>query len=223
VGWLGVAGVVAAGALLAGGGGWPGLLAALLAAGACACWGLDNHLTALIDGITPAQSTLVKGAVAGATNLAIGLGADPLSAAAPALVAALVVGVLSYGASIALYIVSAHELGATRAQAVFAGAPFVGAGLSFTLLGEPFGIWQAAAASILVASVAALFSSQHVHPHVHEELEHVHSHRHDDGHHAHDHPGRTRRDRHSHVHRHERLVHSHPHWPDIHHRHGHSP
>lgn len=59
-GWLGVAGVAAAGAILAGGGGWPGILAALLVAAACVCWGLDNHLTALIDGITPARSTLVK-------------------------------------------------------------------------------------------------------------------------------------------------------------------
>jgi drug/metabolite transporter (DMT)-like permease len=74
-GWLGVAGVVTARAILAGAGGWPGLLAALLVAVACACWGLDNHLTALIDGIAPARSTLVKGAVAGATNLAIGVGA----------------------------------------------------------------------------------------------------------------------------------------------------
>jgi drug/metabolite transporter (DMT)-like permease len=220
-GWLGVAGVVTAGAMLAGGGGWPGLFAALLCAGACTCWGLDNHLTALIDGITPARSTLVKGAVAGATNLAIGLGADPLSASATAIASALAVGTLSYGASIALYISSAHHLGATRAQAVFAGAPFVGAALSFTLLGEPFAPAHAAATLILVGSVTALLLSQHAHPHVHEEIEHIHSHRHDDGHHLHEHPGLPRSVRHSHVHRHERLEHSHPHWPDIHHRHGH--
>jgi drug/metabolite transporter (DMT)-like permease len=221
-GWLGVAGVVAAGAILAGGGGWPGLLAALLVAAACACWGLDNHLTALIDGITPARSTLVKGAVAGTTNLAIGVAADPLSASAAPIAAALAVGALSYGASIALYIVSAHELGATRAQAVFAGAPFVGAALSFALLGEPIALAHAAASLLLVASVVALFRSRHAHPHVHEAIEHIHSHRHDDGHHFHEHPGLARSTRHSHAHRHERLVHAHPHWPDVHHRHGHA-
>ena len=48
-GWLGVAGIVAAGALLSGGGGWPGAAAGALAAAACVCWGLDNHLTALIE------------------------------------------------------------------------------------------------------------------------------------------------------------------------------
>ena len=219
-GWLGVAGVVVAGAILAGGGGWPGLLAALLVAAACACWGLDNHLTALIDGITPARSTLVKGAVAGATNLAIGLASDPLTAPAASILAALGVGAVSYGASIALYIVSAHELGTTRAQAVFASAPFVGAALSFAFLGEPVGLAHAAASLVLAASIAALFWSRHTHRHVHEELEHIHSHRHDDGHHLHDHPGLPLVTRHSHAHRHERLVHTHPHWPDIHHRHG---
>lgn len=220
-GWLGVAGVVAAGIILAGGGGWPGLLAALLVAAACACWGLDNHLTALIDGITPARSTLVKGAVAGATNLAIGVVADPLTASPAPVAAALVVGGLSYGASIALYIVSAHDLGATRAQAVFATAPFVGAALSFAFLGEPVGLEHAVATLLLATSIAALFRSQHMHAHVHEELEHIHSHRHDDGHHFHDHPDLPLWRRHSHAHRHERLVHAHPHWPDVHHRHGH--
>jgi drug/metabolite transporter (DMT)-like permease len=221
-GWLGVGGVVAAGTILAGGGGWPGLFAALLVAAACACWGLDNHLSALIDGITPARSTLVKGAVAGASNLAIGIAADPLTASSGSVVAALVVGGLSYGVSIALYIGSAHELGATRAQAIFASAPFVGAVLSFALLDEPVGLAHAAAGLLLVVSVAALFWSQHGHPHVHQALEHIHSHRHDDGHHFHTHPGLPPGARHSHVHRHERLVHAHPHWPDVHHRHGHA-
>jgi drug/metabolite transporter (DMT)-like permease len=221
LGRVGVAGVVAAGAILAGVGGWPGLLATLLVAAACACWGLDNHLTASIDGITPARSTLVKGSVAGATNLAIGWLADPITAPVPHLIAALAVGALSYGASIALYIGSAHELGATRAQGVFAAAPFVGAGLSFTVLGEPFGPAHAAASALLVASVAALLASRHSHVHEHEAIEHIHSHRHDDGHHVHVHPGLPPETRHSHRHRHEHLVHEHPHWPDVHHRHDH--
>ena len=71
-GWLGVAGVVCAGALVSGIFGWPGVWAGVLVAAACLCWGLDNQLTALVDGVTPARSTLVKGAVAGSVNLAIG-------------------------------------------------------------------------------------------------------------------------------------------------------
>jgi drug/metabolite transporter (DMT)-like permease len=220
-GWLGVAGVVAAGAALAAGAGWPGLLAALLVAAACLCWGLDNHWTALIDGITPASSTLVKGAAAGTVNLAIGVAIDPLTASPGAVGAALVVGGLSYGASIALSIAAAQQLGATRAQAIFASAPFVGAALSYAVLGEPFGLVHASSAALLAVSVAALFWSRHAHGHVHEPVEHVHSHRHDDAHHLHDHAGQPASLRHSHAHVHERLEHAHPHWPDVHHRHPH--
>jgi drug/metabolite transporter (DMT)-like permease len=220
-GWLGVAGGFAAAALVAGGSGWPGVASALLTACACTCWALDNHLTALIDGITPALSTLVKGLVAGATNLVLGLALAPLGASAGELAAALAVGAICYGASIALYIHAAHELGATRAQAVFAGAPFAGAALAFALLGEPLGAIHVAGGALLVVSLAALFASRHRHEHAHEPMEHVHSHRHDDGHHTHEHPGAPPELRHVHRHTHGRVVHAHPHWPDVHHRHGH--
>jgi drug/metabolite transporter (DMT)-like permease len=221
LGWAGVAGVVAAGAILAGSSGWPGLVSALLVAAACVCWGLDNHWTALIDGITPAASTLAKGIGAGVAALALGITAAPFAAPPAVSAAAHATGALCYGASIALYIAAAHELGATRAQSVFASAPFVGAGLSFALLGEPFGWEHAAATPLFAVSLAALLRSQHAHAHVHEALEHVHSHSHDDGHHLHAHPGLPRTARHTHAHRHERLEHMHPHWPDVHHRHGH--
>jgi drug/metabolite transporter (DMT)-like permease len=219
-GWLGVAGIVLAGALLSGGA-WPGIVAALLVAGACVCWGLDNQLTALIDGMTPAYSTLCKGAVAGSVNLLIGLASQPLSATRGSLAAALVVGALSYGASIALYIRAAQQLGAVRAQAVFASAPFLGAALSYGVLGETVGAPVLAAAALLAASVALLFGGVHAHLHHHAAAEHVHSHRHDDGHHLHEHPDLAAAAQHSHPHRHDELVHAHPHWPDLHHRHGH--
>src|SRR6185503_3839176 len=48
---------------------WAGALIAL----ACVCWGIDNNLTALVSGFTPAQTTFVKGVVAGAVNLSLGL------------------------------------------------------------------------------------------------------------------------------------------------------
>ncbi len=222
-GWIGVTGVVGAGMVVSSGGGWPGWIAAGLVALACICWGLDNHLTALIDGITPARSTFWKGLVAGGTNLAIGLGVEPWAGTTPVVGAALAVGALSYGASIALYIASAQQLGATRAQAVFASAPFVGAALSFGLLEEAVGVAHALGAALLAASVVVLFLSQHEHEHVHEAVDHIHTHRHDDDHHLHEHPDLAPGVRHAHWHRHERLVHAHPHWPDLHHRHAHDP
>ncbi len=221
-GWIGVAGALAASALVAGAGGWPGVAGALLTAAACLCWALDNHWTALIDGITPARSTLAKGVVAGTTNLAIGVAIGDFAATPALIAAALAVGALSYGASIALYIRAAHELGATRAQAVFASAPFAGAALAFAFLGEPLGAVHIAASLLLIPSLASLFLSRHAHPHVHGAVDHTHSHRHDDGHHQHAYAGLAPGARHSHPHHHEPLAHAHPHWPDVHHRHRHT-
>jgi drug/metabolite transporter (DMT)-like permease len=206
--------------MLSGEAGWPGLGAGLLVGLACVFWGIDNHLTALIDGMTPSRSTLWKGAVAGTTNLAIGTAIAPLGPTLAGVCAALMVGALSYGASIALYIGAAQKLGATRSQGFFASAPFVGAGLSFILLGEPVTAWQLFAGLVCVVSVVLLVSGQHQHAHAHRSVEHVHSHRHDDAHHDHEHADLALA-LHSHWHRHERRDHAHPHWPDLHHRHVH--
>jgi drug/metabolite transporter (DMT)-like permease len=221
-GWCGVAGVVGAGILLSAGGGWPGFAAAGLVAAACLAWGLDNHWTALQAGLTPVQTTLWKGAAAGSVNLAVGAAAEPWPGASPALwLAALGVGGLAYGASIALSVGAAQQLGATRAQACFASAPFLGAALSFAILGEPLGVRVGVAAALLLVSVGALLAGRHAHEHRHEALEHVHAHRHDDGHHAHLHPDQAPGTLHTHWHRHEPVVHRHVHGPDLHHRHRH--
>jgi drug/metabolite transporter (DMT)-like permease len=222
IGWCGVAGVLAASTLVAGGGDWPGMVGGLFTAGACLCWAIDNHLTALIDVISAERSTLVKGFVAGGINLALGLATSPWIAPLEVVGTALAVGALSYGASIALYIRSAQALGATRAQAVFATSPFVGAGLSVVFLHEALGFAHVTSAFILIPSIAALFWSRHFHLHAHPPLEHVHSHRHDDGHHLHAHDDAPTAARHSHPHRHDGLIHAHPHWPDVHHRHDHT-
>ena len=50
--------ILLAGIILSIGEGMSGIWAGLLVLGACVSWGLDNHFTALIDGITPSQSTL---------------------------------------------------------------------------------------------------------------------------------------------------------------------
>ena len=218
--WLGVVGVVGASALLSGTNAQSGLVAALLVAGACTCWGVDNHLSALIDGMTPARSTLWKGAVAGGANLVFGLAMAPWRATPAAVVAALAVGLFSYGASITLHTAAAQRVGAVRAQGVFASAPFVGAALSLVLLGERVTSPQALAAVLFLISAVLLVASQHEHPHRHRDVDHLHVHTHEDAHHLHEHaePATTA---HTHWHQHEPVVHAHPHWPDPHHRHSH--
>ena len=197
---------------------WPGALVLL----ACVCWGLDNHLTALIDGITPAQSTLWKGIVAGSVNLAIGLLLAPMTAAPGSIVLALLVGAFSYGASITLYIRAAQEIGATRAQVIFASAPFFGVALSVLLLGEAFSWIYALATPLFLVGIGLLLADSHAHDHGHSEVTHEHAHSHNDGHHTHAHDDLPSSARHNHPHTHQPLEHAHPHWPDLHHRHGHA-
>jgi drug/metabolite transporter (DMT)-like permease len=221
LGWTGVAAAFGGAAVLAAGADQAGIVACLLVLAACLCWGLDNHFTALIDGITPAESTFWKGLVAGGCNLALGIALAPLAAMPLAAVGALAVGALSYGASIVLYISAAQALGATRAQVAFSSAPLFGVALSVAWLGESLRLAHAASAALFFAAIALLMLERHAHRHVHEAMRHEHAHRHDDGHHLHSHPGMPPGTRHTHVHEHEPTVHAHPHWPDLHHRHPH--
>jgi len=231
--WVANAGVATAGVLLSFEHGRPSLLGGALVAAAGLAWALDNQFTSLIDGISPIASTFWKGLIAGSVNfgLACLFGAPFLGAASLPLLAiggALAVGALSFGASITLYITSAQGLGASRAQMVFASAPFFGVLGSILFVGEHFSLMQGAAALILSMSLALFFFDAHEHEHEHEETEHNHAHTHggpgDDNHHDHPHdtpPGPG--EKHAHPHRHAPALHTHAHWPDLHHRHPHKP
>ena len=197
-------------------------LAGLLVVGACICWGIDNSATARIDQLAPEQITFAKGAVAGTANLVLGLlvsGAGGLSA--PRVVAALAIGALGYGLSITLWVKGARDLGAARGQVIFATAPFVGAVISWTLLGESVAAYQLVALVVAAAGVSLSLNTAHTHPHRHETVEHEHEHSHDDGHHTHSHPQPVPT-RHTHRHRHDHIEHEHAHVPDLHHGHRHT-
>ncbi|HZW04378.1 MAG TPA: DMT family transporter, partial [Anaerolineaceae bacterium] len=154
-GWLAAGGIFLASLILGWGEGTAGIQAGMLVALACVCWGIDNHLTALIDGITPAQSTFWKGLAAGATNLAIGLALSPLTGPGGAVLGGLAVGVVAYGLSIVLYISAAQQLGATRSQLIFSSAPFWGILISLLWLGERL-TWQHGLAAGLIGGAIAL-------------------------------------------------------------------
>ena len=220
-GWVGVACTFAGAVLLSLGGGAVGFTAGGFVLLACLCWGLDNHLTALIDAITPAESTFWKGLVAGVVNLAIGLAIAPRVPAISVVAAALIVGVFAYGASIVLYIMSAHALGSTRAQIVFSSAPFFGVALAALLLEESLTLVHLGSGLLFVAGIGFLYLERHAHLHGHAAMEHEHEHPHGDSHHDHDHSGLADSTRHVHRHQHAAIIHDHPHLPDLHHRHRH--
>ncbi len=193
----------------------------LFVIGACICWGIDNSVTARIDQLSPEHITFAKGAVAGTVNLALGLAiAGTGNIQARQVLAALAVGALGYGASITLWVKGARELGAARGQVIFATAPFIGAVLAWTVLGEVVTPAQLVAVPIVAAGVALSLGTGHEHPHHHDVVVHEHEHVHDDGHHDHVHDGALL-GAHTHRHRHDALDHVHDHVPDLHHGHRH--
>lgn len=195
---------------------WAGVLLLL----ACFCWGIDNHLTAQIDKLSPSQSTFWKGMVAGSVNLAIGIILQPLNFDLLLIASTLLLGALSYGMSIVLYIRASHSLGATRSQVLFSTAPFFGVLMSVMFLGESFTVGYAIAAVLFVIAIGLQLMGEHTHPHRHIAMTHTHFHGHDDGHHHHDHEILPKFG-HVHEHTHEEMEHSHPLMPDIHHKHKH--
>ncbi|KAF0125936.1 MAG: putative permease of the drug/metabolite transporter (DMT) superfamily [Elusimicrobia bacterium] len=218
-GWLSVALSLCAGLLLSYSGGAAGFTAGLLVALACFSWGFDNHFTALIDDLSPVQSTIIKGLAAGTTNLLVGLALAGGAPAAGPVGKALLVGFLCYGLSITFYISAAQKLGAVRSQLIFSLAPLFGVLLAVLFLGESLSAAQAVSGGLLLASVWLMLAEKHAHAHEHQETEHTHQHTHSDLHH--DHHGGAREKAHTHHHKHAAAAHAHPHWPDLHHRHDH--
>ncbi len=225
---LGMLAIVAGGLALSwpGQANWPGWQPTLLVIGACLAWALDNNLTRKVSLSDASWIAMVKGLVAGSTNLTLALALGASWPALSVVFAAGLVGFASYGASLALFVVALRELGTARAAAYFSVAPFFGALLAVGLLGETITVPLLIAGALMAIGVALHLSERHVHEHPHHLIEHMHEHGHDgrDRHHDHDHVDATPvppGTRHSHSHRHQPLVHSHPHFPDAHHRHEH--
>ena len=188
---------------------------------ACVSWGIDNNLTRKLSSADPVQIAMLKGLVAGTVNLALALAHGAALPGIGIVAAAGLVGFVGYGVSLTLFVLGLRYLGSARTGAYFSLAPFIGAVLSVTLLGEPLTAGLVAAGGLMGIGLWLHLTERHDHGHTHDPLEHEHRHTHD-VHHQHPHrPGAAPDEPHTHWHRHTRLVHKHPHYPDLHHRHGH--
>ena len=193
----------------------------LLVAGACLGWAVDNNLTRKVSGADPSEIAMWKGLAAGAVNLSLGLGVAGRLPPAGWLAAAAVLGFLSYGVSLTLFVLALRDLGSARTGAYFSTAPFLGVVLSFVLLREVPSALFWPAFLLMALGVWLHLSERHEHEHAHEPMAHEHLHVHD-AHHRHAHgPDDPAGEPHSHPHRHAPLVHTHPHTPDLHHLHHH--
>jgi drug/metabolite transporter (DMT)-like permease len=219
---LGMA-LIAAGAVVVS---WPGEVSfagmwpALAVLGACFAWGVDNNLTRKVSLNDATWIASVKGLVAGSVNLALALAVGDKIPGGATVAAAMAVGFLAYGVSLALFVVGLRHLGTARTGAYFSVAPFFGAILAL-LGGEPITIGLTVAGLLMGAGVWLHLTEKHEHAHDHEAMEHDHEHAHD-GHHQHVHAdGQSSIGRHAHPHRHDPMSHVHAHYPDAHHRHSH--
>lgn len=192
----------------------------LLIAAACLCWGIDNNLTRKLSAADPVQIAMIKGLVAGATNLGLALA---LGASLPGhgfVAAGALVGFLGVGVSLVMFMLALRHLGTARTGAYFSLAPFIGAVLALALFREPLTLQLVSAGVLMALGLWLHLAERHEHDHTHTELVHEHAHVHD-AHHQHSHDGLVS-EPHSHPHRHTAIRHSHPHYPDLHHRHQHT-
>jgi drug/metabolite transporter (DMT)-like permease len=194
-------------------------LGMLLISLACLSWAIDNNLTRKISAVDPFVLASVKGIFAGTVNAAL---AYAMSATLPAwsiIGSAMLLGFVSYGLGLVLFIIALRHLGTARTGAYYGTAPFIGALGATVLLATPLTPTLAIAGLLMAFGAWLHLSEQHVHEHDHEILDHDHKHTHDE-HHQHNHgPDQSNRDPHSHTHHHGKLKHGHAHWPDLHHRH----
>jgi drug/metabolite transporter (DMT)-like permease len=221
-GWMAGGLIVAGAALLAVAPGSMGgdALGVTLIGCACLCWALDNNVTQQLTVRDPISIVRTKASIAAAVNLGIALARQAGWPTARVVAATLVLGAVSYGASIVLDAYALRLIGAAREAALFATAPFVGVVLAVAL-GEPFTVVSGAALVLMAVGALGMLTDRHEHEHVHEALAHEHRHVHDE-HHQHEHPpGVEPGEPHSHWHEHEPIVHAHPHASDVHHRHRH--
>lgn len=199
---------------------WP----TLAVLGACLGWALDNNLTRKVALSDASWLAMVKGLAAGATNLLLGWSLGVPWPAWGVAASAALLGFISYGASLTLFVLALSQLGTARTGAYFSVAPFFGALLALGLLDEPLTGTLLLGGALMAIGVALHLTERHEHTHRHVAMDHDHEHTHDDGddHHAHQHdspfaPGT----RHSHRHHHAGVTHSHAHFPDAHHQHDH--
>lgn len=121
---------------------------------ATVCWGLENNCTRKISGKSTYEIVTCKGIFSGLGALAIALFTGGAFPPVLPVLGALALGFVAYGLSIFTYVRAQRDLGAAKTGAFYAIAPFIGALLSFALLGERPGIAYFAALAFMIAGTA---------------------------------------------------------------------
>lgn len=103
---------------------------------ACICWGIENNCTRMISSKDTRQITIIKGCCSGAGSIFLALLLGEVFPGFKWVIIALLLGFVSYGISVSLYIYAQRFLGAAKTGAIYSMAPFFGVLFSMLFLGE---------------------------------------------------------------------------------------
>lgn len=193
----------------------------LFVLGACLCWGFENNCTKMISNKSSVEIVVIKGTFSGLGSLLVALFIGEQIPAFVWLICILLLGFVSYGLSIHLYIMAQKDLGAAKTSAYYSIAPFLGVAFSMLLLSERPSIQFYIALVIMIISTYFMVKDtielqhthghEHVHTHEHRHGDVVHTHEHSHIHsHTHTHSGDS--ENHNHAHTHELNEHEHTHY-----------
>jgi drug/metabolite transporter (DMT)-like permease len=116
---------------------------------ACVCWGLENNCTRCISHKDPMEIVIIKGFGSGLGALCIALCTGEIFPLFRFIPAILLLGFVAYGLSIFFYTYAQRTIGAAMTSTFYAVTPFIGALLSFIILGEQL-TWIFAIALIIM-------------------------------------------------------------------------
>ncbi len=150
---------------------------------ACVLWGLDNNLSREYSSKDPLSIGVAKGLVSGAFSLGLALLLGAPLPGLPLVAATMLIGCLSYGLSIALFILAMRHIGAARASAWLGTAPFAGVIISFLIFQGLPGLTFLVSLPLMALGALLLFGEEHAHTHIHVHgtITHEHIHAHDRG------------------------------------------
>ncbi len=140
---------------------------ALLVAGACLAWGIDNNLTRRVAATDPVVIAMLKGLFAGIANIAIGYFYGAAIPPSSTLFASGIIGFFGIGFSLVMFVLALRHLGTARTGAYYSLAPFIGALVAMAILGEPFSTKLVIAALLMGLGLWLHLSERHDHQHEH--------------------------------------------------------
>ena len=151
---------------------------------ATVCWGFENNCTRNIASKSTYEIVVLKGIFSGLGSLLIAFTMRESMPGTGYAVVALLLGFVSYGLSIFLYVRAQRVLGAAKTSAYYAVAPFIGAFLSFVFLKEQLSWKYLTALAVMIAGSALVVVDTLIRQHAHQHV-HTFTHTHDGSTHTH--------------------------------------